>query len=119
MNQIVTGQKVWFVTGMHSSQDIVASSLHGLFNEQLCVGCSSGIGRQIALTALERGDKVVATARSLASIQDLESNDCKLVQLDITEETFIVNRAAQQAIQAWGRVDVVVNNAGHRSEEHV
>ena len=84
--------KVWFITGT-----------------------SRGLGREWAIAALERGDKVAATARDLASLDDLVARfgDALLpLQLDVT------NRAAdfaavERAHDHFGRLDIVVNNAGY------
>ena len=85
-------KKVWFITGT-----------------------SRGFGYEIAKAALESGDQVVATVRSKPDelSQKLGHPDALLVTLfDITDET-MVREAVQKAIQRFGRIDVLVNNAGH------
>jgi NAD(P)-dependent dehydrogenase (short-subunit alcohol dehydrogenase family) len=78
-------------------------------------GCSRGFGREWTIAALERGDRVAATARDLATLDDLveKYGDTLLpLQLDVTdrEADFAAVRAAHEH---FGRLDVVVNNAGY------
>ncbi|KQV53857.1 oxidoreductase [Duganella sp. Root336D2] len=83
--------KVWFITG-----------------------ASRGFGLLIARDALERGDSVVAAARNPQAIVDALGVHPKLlpVQLDVTKEAAAVV-ATQAAIERFGRIDVLVNNAGY------
>jgi NAD(P)-dependent dehydrogenase (short-subunit alcohol dehydrogenase family) len=79
----------------------------------LITGCSTGFGRAIAEAALNAGQRVIATARDIRSIADLESSGrCHVMTLDITEASEIPN-AIHEASQVWGGIDVVVNNAGY------
>lgn len=73
----------------------------------------TGIGRNIAIAALERGDKVVATARSLSKIHDLRDAGANILELDVTSPLQELHAIAKQAVQIHGRIDVVVNNAGY------
>lgn len=84
-------KKVWFITG-----------------------ASRGFGLEIARNALARGDAVVAAARQPeAVIQALGVHDALLaVQLDVTDEVRAA-AAAAAAIERFGRIDVLVNNAGY------
>ncbi len=82
----------------------------------LVTGCSTGLGRALAEAVLQHGDRLVATARnvdSLASLQSFAKEEKQLLalKLDVTKNSE-VEEAFQQAIQHFGRVDVVVNNAG-------
>jgi NAD(P)-dependent dehydrogenase (short-subunit alcohol dehydrogenase family) len=83
--------KVWFITG-----------------------ASRGFGSLFARDALARGDYVVATARNAQSVTEALGNHPNLlaVNLDVTKEAAAVV-AAQQAIERFGRIDVLVNNAGY------
>lgn len=77
-------------------------------------GCSSGFGRALAETVLEQGEIVVLTARNPQQIKDLTASfpDRTLaVQLDVTKPEE-VREAVKQAIANFGRIDVLVNNAG-------
>lgn len=73
------------------------------------------MGRELALAALARGDKVVATARSASRVAELEKSHpdaCRALQLDVTDDYHILRQKAADAIGEWGRIDVLVNNAG-------
>lgn len=88
----MTKQKVWFITG-----------------------AARGIGLEILKAVLETGDNVVATVRSSAeSLADKLGNpeNLQVVLLDITDEQQAI-AAANQAVQKFGQIDVLVNNAGY------
>ncbi len=85
-------EKVWFITGT-----------------------SRGFGRVWADAALNRGDKVAATARTLDSIADLKEKygaNVLTLELDVTRPDQ-VKEAVTQAHAHFGRLDVVVNNVGY------
>lgn len=85
-------EKVWFITGT-----------------------SRGFGREWAIAALERGDKVAATARDTSTLDDLAEKygDALLpIALDVTDRAADF-AAVQRAHDHFGRLDVVVNNAGY------
>jgi NAD(P)-dependent dehydrogenase (short-subunit alcohol dehydrogenase family) len=78
-------------------------------------GTSRGFGREWAIAALDRGDHVAATARDLATLDELVAKygDAILpIKLDVTdrEASFA---AVRQAHEQFGRLDIVVNNAGY------
>jgi NAD(P)-dependent dehydrogenase (short-subunit alcohol dehydrogenase family) len=78
----------------------------------LITGASSGFGLAIAEAALERGDRVVATARRPAAIEGFDEGErIALVQLDVTD-TEQRQAVVEAAIDRFGRIDVLVNNAG-------
>jgi NAD(P)-dependent dehydrogenase (short-subunit alcohol dehydrogenase family) len=84
--------KVWFITGS-----------------------SRGFGREFALAALERGDQVAATARNTDSLKDLVAAHGEAIlplTLDVTDKAAAAE-AVQRAHAHFGRLDVVVNNAGY------
>ncbi|MEV6114025.1 SDR family oxidoreductase [Streptomyces sp. NPDC052109] len=85
--------KVWFITGT-----------------------SRGLGRAFAESALERGDKVAATARNISSLDELTTkygDDAVLpLALDVTDKA-AVTAAVTAAREKFNRLDVVVNNAGY------
>ncbi|KAL1938830.1 hypothetical protein VTO73DRAFT_11210 [Trametes versicolor] len=80
----------------------------------LITGTSSGIGRELALAALKRGDKVIATGRkrSLAQVEELKAHGADVLELDVTAPLDQLKSVAQKAVAIHGRVDIVVNNAG-------
>jgi NADP-dependent 3-hydroxy acid dehydrogenase YdfG len=85
-------EKVWFITGS-----------------------SRGFGRIWTEAALQRGDKVAATARNLASIADLKEkygDNVLTLELDVTNASQ-AKTAVEQAFNHFGRLDIVLNNAGY------
>lgn len=81
----------------------------------LITGSSRGFGRQWTIAALERGDRVAAAARDVARLRHLEERfgGAILVQeLDVTDRQADFE-VVQKAFEHFGRVDVVVNNAGY------
>jgi NAD(P)-dependent dehydrogenase (short-subunit alcohol dehydrogenase family) len=78
----------------------------------LVTGATSGFGRAIVDVALERGDAVVATSRRTDGLDDLAGNDRALVtRLDVTHAAHR-EAAVAAALERFGRIDVLVNNAG-------
>ncbi|MGA8995829.1 MAG: SDR family oxidoreductase [Nocardioidaceae bacterium] len=78
-------------------------------------GTSRGFGREWALAALERGDSVAATARDRGSLEDLVDDHGERVlplSLDVTDREAAF-AAVRRAHDHFGRLDVVVNNAGY------
>ena len=84
--------KVWFITGT-----------------------SRGFGREWAEAALERGDSVAATARStdsLTALVEQYGDRVMPLSLDVTDRAAVFT-AVQRAQERFGRLDVVINNAGY------
>ncbi len=80
----------------------------------LVTGSASGLGRNIAEAVLESGDRLVATARDPRRLDDLVNRfgeRVRAVSLDVADES-AAQAAVQVALDAFGRLDVVVNNAG-------
>ncbi|MEV5658209.1 oxidoreductase [Streptomyces sp. NPDC052291] len=80
----------------------------------LITGASSGFGRSLAAAALAAGDTVVATARRPEALDDLVAahpDRAVAVQLDVTDTARIADVVADTVLW-YGRIDVVVNNAG-------
>jgi NAD(P)-dependent dehydrogenase (short-subunit alcohol dehydrogenase family) len=89
---VTVTNKVWFITGT-----------------------SKGFGRVWAEAALTRGDQVAATARDLKSLDPLVQRfgaKVAAIALDVTDKS-AVQTAIQTAHQKFGRLDIVVNNAGY------
>ncbi|KAF8647535.1 hypothetical protein AX16_006642 [Volvariella volvacea WC 439] len=78
-------------------------------------GTSTGLGRELTLAALKRGDKVIATgrARSLDRLDELKAQGADVLELDVTSPLETLQETAKKAVAIHGRVDVVVNNAGY------
>jgi NAD(P)-dependent dehydrogenase (short-subunit alcohol dehydrogenase family) len=84
-----TMNRVWFVTG-----------------------CSTGFGRELARQLIASGSKVVVTARNPDELADFASTGNALIlRLDVTDPVQIA-AATQQAVERFGWIDVLVNNAG-------
>jgi len=78
-------------------------------------GCSTGFGRLLAEEVLRAGGKVAATARKAEQIAGLEQKypqTAKVLPLDVTDPAQI-DSAVAAAIQHFGHIDVLVNNAGY------
>jgi len=81
----------------------------------LVTGSASGLGRSIAEAVLASGDRLVATARDPRRLEDLvekHGDRVRTAPLDVADED-AAHRAVQAAVSAFGRLDVVVNNAGY------
>src|SRR5687767_1227748 len=84
-------KKVWFITG-----------------------CSTGFGRALATNLLESGYRVAVTARNVDKAADLVTispNNALAIALDVTDKQQVLDAVAQ-AESHFGRIDVLVNNAG-------
>jgi NAD(P)-dependent dehydrogenase (short-subunit alcohol dehydrogenase family) len=80
----------------------------------LVTGSASGLGRNIAEAVLASGDRLIATARDPRRLKDLVGrfgDRIRTAPLDVADEQ-AAQAAVQQAVDAFGRLDVVVNNAG-------
>lgn len=75
---------------------------------------SSGLGYQLAIEALSRSEKVIATsrARSMAKTDELKIRGAEVLELDVTAPLETLREIAEKAMSIYGRVDVLVNNAG-------
>lgn len=81
----------------------------------LVTGCSGGFGKLLAQSALARGDCVVATARNVDSLQDFLAQypeTARAIELDVTRAGD-AEKAVALAEREFGRLDVLVNNAGY------
>lgn len=90
---------------------------HGDHRVWLITGTSTGFGRALAEAALVHGDRVVATARDAVTIGDLHERApgrALALPLDVTDPA-AVRAVVDAAVAAFGRIDVLVNNAGYGS----
>lgn len=74
---------------------------------------SSGFGKFIALEALSRGHKVIASARSTSRIADLEAKGALIVTLDVTAPQAEIEKVANAANEQYGYINHLVNAAGY------
>lgn len=83
--------------------------------DRLITGSSTGFGRALAEAALAQGDRVIATARKVSQIQDLEQKyprTAKAIRLDVTDPASI-QTAVQSGLDTFRRIDLLVNNVGY------
>ncbi|KAI0729024.1 hypothetical protein C8Q72DRAFT_884693 [Fomitopsis betulina] len=87
-----TNQRVWFITGT-----------------------STGFGRQLVVSALSRGDRVVATVRKPQdfTVKGIDKSRLHVITLDVTDSENNIRAKVSAAVSIWGRIDVLVNNAGY------
>ena len=81
----------------------------------LISGCSTGFGREIAISALEAGDMVAVTSRNTEDIRDICNkypSTSIALNLDVTYTDQIIE-CVRNVISKFGRIDVLVNNAGY------
>ncbi|GGA34340.1 short-chain dehydrogenase/reductase [Paenibacillus physcomitrellae] len=81
----------------------------------LITGSGTGLGRKITEAVLAKGERVVATARNIGQLDDLVNqygDQIRVAALDVTDEA-AAQAAVQLAQDAFGRLDVLVNNAGY------
>ncbi len=78
----------------------------------MVTGASRGIGAEIAKAAVAAGDKLIATARDARSFDRFKGNDNVIaVAIDVTDEAQVVE-GVREGLSRFGRIDVLVNNAG-------
>jgi len=86
----------------------------------LITGTTAGLGKSLVSAALQRGDRVIATARAsdrlfevdFSAPQGREAN-LRRLQLDVTESEESLRAKVDEAATYWGRIDVLANNAGY------
>ncbi|KAJ3540276.1 hypothetical protein NMY22_g4365 [Coprinellus aureogranulatus] len=105
-------QLVWLITGTSSVISLLTA--HGILYSPYSQLSRAGIGKELALEALTRGDKVIATARgrSVAKLDELRSKGAATLELDVAAPLDTIHASAKEALAIYGRVDVLVNNAG-------
>ena len=81
----------------------------------LITGCSTGFGREIAMAALAKGHRVAVTARDPSAVADIvepHGGRALALALDVTDRVAI-DAAVAATLEAFGSIDVLVNNAGY------
>ncbi|MFE0423370.1 SDR family NAD(P)-dependent oxidoreductase [Streptomyces sp. NPDC058953] len=78
----------------------------------LITGCSSGVGRAVALAAVRRGFTTVATSRDVGAMRELADAGCVVRRLDVTDAT-ARRELVGELTDVYGAVDALVNNAGY------
>jgi len=97
----------------HLFKDLTMAATHDFKRVWMITGASRGLGARMTEAALANGDAVVATARDAASVSKRFGDGAALlaVSLDVTDEAQAA-RAVEAALARFGRIDVLVNNAG-------
>lgn len=116
MTSPASTNKVWLITGMFP----IEQPYHPGSSQYRLIGTSSGFGRRLVSIVLARGDRVIATAKTLSNITHfiedpaLRVSNLHCAALDIAAGTDRVKEQIDAIIKAsgWGTVDVLVNNAG-------
>ena len=87
--------------------------LHDKDQVWLITGCSTGLGHELAKLVIQRGWRAIATARDASRLADLAQGERVLaLDLDVTNAEQIATAIAA-AREKFGRIDVLVNNAGY------
>ena len=117
-------QRVWFITGSYAPPRPRSRSrcrphvAHGARRPFPPAGTSSGFGKELVASVLARGDRVIATARSIEKIKAFwalpgaSPSRLALLRLDVADSAESIQRTMDHALTLFGRIDVVVNNAG-------
>ncbi|KAG4441232.1 hypothetical protein IFR05_003280 [Cadophora sp. M221] len=80
----------------------------------LVTGCSSGFGTAFVHEILSRGDKVIATGRNASTkLAHLKNTGAAILDLDVTAPQGEIDGKIRQAVDVYGQIDVLVNNAGY------
>jgi len=85
----------------------------------LITGTSSGFGKRLMVHAIARGDRVIATARSISKLEQCiaeeglsDTDRVRYIQLDVSDGEEKIKGQMEKAVGFWGKIDVLVNNAG-------
>ncbi len=78
----------------------------------LITGASSGIGYDAAQTLAQQGHRVYAAARRVERMEPLKTMGVQVISMDVTDEASM-QKGVESVIQAEGRIDVLINNAGY------
>ena len=79
------------------------------------VGTTSGFGKRLVSLILSRGDYVIATARDVSKfdvpLSETDRARVRVVQMALTDPPEKIQKAVAESLEAWGRIDVLINNA--------
>lgn len=78
----------------------------------LITGASSGIGNDAAQTLAQQGHRVYAAARRVERMEPMKTVGVQVISMDVTDEASM-QKGVESVIQAEGRIDVLINNAGY------
>lgn len=80
----------------------------------LVTGTATGFGKELVHAILARGDKVIASARNASErLQSQKDAGAAILDLDVTAPQSVLDTKINDAVKAYGRIDVLVNNAGY------
>lgn len=79
----------------------------------LITGCSSGFGFEIAKLALAHGDKVIATSRDVSKLSGLKDLGAATLSVNISASQDVLNKFVAEAVKMYGKIDILLNNAGY------
>ena len=80
----------------------------------LVTGTASGFGEKLVYAILDRGDKVIATARNASNrLQAQKDAGAAILDLDVTASETELNAKVREALKFYGKIDVLVNNAAY------
>ncbi|RDW85166.1 hypothetical protein BP6252_02756 [Coleophoma cylindrospora] len=85
----------------------------------LITGCSSGFGLEVAKAALAHGDQVIATSRDVSKLSELRDLGAATLALNISASSDVLNQFAAEAVKIYGKIDILLNNAGYILEAAV
>lgn len=107
-------ERIWLITGNRP-----CSGTSRITHTAL-LGASRGLGLTLTRRVLARGDRVIATSRNIAAFDglladpDIDASHVFPLRLDVTDTPENLRKVMDEAVAHWGRVDVLVNNAGTR-----
>src|SRR3954471_3974087 len=99
---------------MSQMEEVGSMNENGQRKVLLITGAGRGMGTDIAKAALAAGYKTIATGRNVEKVTEAvgASNDLLVVKLDVTDPSD-ARAAVKTAVDKFGRIDVLVNNAGN------
>lgn len=120
-HHLISSQTLYHLHTLSIVKQSVGSTIHTGFtimsartpNVWFITGSSNGFGKEIALAALNRGDKVIATARNSQKLGDLQSAGAEVMDLDVTAPLAELKKIASTAHSKYGSITHLINSAGY------